>query len=77
MWKERPGTGPQRKLAVCATTLVYACKDMQARALLETRGPKQRMGSHGRSGSKPGWGLGGSGSSLNKQEEGLQYPRQE
>lgn len=66
--------GPQRKLGVCVTTLMYACKDMQARALLETRGPKQRMGSHGRSSSKPGWGSGRLG---NKQEEELQCPRRE
>lgn len=62
---------------MCVTTLLYACKDMQARALLETRIPKQRMGSHGRSGSKPGWGLGRLGNSLNKQEGELQCPRQE
>ena len=62
---------------MCVATLVYACKNMQARALLETWVHKQRMGSHGRSGSKPGWGLGRLGNSLNKQEGELQCPRQE
>ena len=63
-----------KRLSDEALHLMYACKDMQARALLETRGPKQRMGSHGRSSSKPGWGSGRLG---NKQEEELQCPRRE
>lgn len=53
---------------------MYACKDMQARALLQTPGTQAEDGQPQQGGSKPGWGLGRLG---NKQEEELQCPRRE